>query len=192
MNENDHQLMHRCRAGDLSAFDSLVNRWRAPLARILGRLLATGSFTAWATDVDDLSQEVFLRVFQSKQNYTEAATFSTWLYRIAVNVTRDAARRKRTRDKTVDQLQPPAAPAGPEEAVCRDELQQQVGQVLAGLPANLREPLVLRHFGGLTLAETADVLGLPVGTVRSRVGTALVQLRSELHQRGITEKDLPL
>jgi RNA polymerase sigma-70 factor (ECF subfamily) len=199
--ENDHELMRRCRDGDAAAFERLVVRWRAPLLRILGRLVnqpgaAQAAITTGGADVDDLSQEVFLRVLRHRDRYRERGAFSTWLYRIALNVTRDAARRRTRRQALVRLLgrtkqdTEPAEPAGPPRDAERDELRRHVAAALDALPRKLREPLVLRHFGNLTIAEVAEVTGVAPSTARCRIETALTRLRSELLRRGVSEEDI--
>ena len=197
--ETEQDLIARCRLGDTAAFDRLVRRWQDPVARLLARLTgrASGPSSAGGSaaclplraDVDDLAQEVFLRVLRACDTWEGRSAFSTWIYRIAVNVTRDALRRRRTWWRgTLHTQPPPPAPAAIEHASDR-ERQQLVSAALADLPAKLREPLVLRHFGDLTFAETAEVLGLPLGTVKSRVKQGLLRLREELRQRGLTEQE---
>jgi RNA polymerase sigma-70 factor (ECF subfamily) len=197
--ETEQDLIARCRLGDTAAFDRLVRRWQEPVARLLSRLtggdtgpsVATGgaALLPLRADVDDLAQEVFLRVLRACDTWEGRSAFSTWIYRIAVNVTRDAQRRRRSwwRGTTQASPQPPAPPAV--EQASRRERERLVNAALADLPAKLREPLVLRHFGDLTFAETAEVLGLPIGTVKTRVKTGLLQLRSALGRRGLTEAE---
>jgi RNA polymerase sigma-70 factor (ECF subfamily) len=186
MTLSDHELMHRSRLGDPTAFDELVRRWENPIGRVVARLLGTGS------EVEDVCQEVFLRVLRAKDRYQESGAFSTWLYRIALNLARDTLRRRKRWSwlPLADQeLKSPAPPAAHD--FDRRELGRQVELALAALPEPLREVLVLKHFGQLTLAEIALVAGLPTSTIKSRVQTALERLRSELARRGIDEQDLP-
>lgn len=197
--ETEQDLIARCRLGDTAAFDRLVRRWQAPVTRLLSRL--TGGETRPAgpasgaaalplrADLDDLAQEVFLRVLRACDTWEGRSAFSTWIYRIAVNVTRDAQRRRRSwwRGTMHTSPQPPQPPAV--EQASRRERERLVNAALADLPSNLREPLVLRHFGDLTFAETAEVLGLPVSTVKTRIKTGLLQLRNELQRRGLTEAE---
>jgi RNA polymerase sigma-70 factor (ECF subfamily) len=89
MGSDDAELMRRWRGGDSRAFEDLVDRWQQPVARFLYRL------TGRADLVADLVQKVFLRVFQAGTRYRENGTFAPWLYRIALNVGRDAQRRRR-------------------------------------------------------------------------------------------------
>lgn len=173
MPPTDHELMHLCGHGMPQAFDELVRRWQQRLARILGRL--TGH-----PRVEDLCQEVFIKVYLARHRYRPTGEFSTWLYRIAVNVARDDARRQRRwarlPPEPVDATSFPSA----EVAAVRREEDEAVRIVVWTLPDKLREAIVLKHFGELTFAETADVLGLPVSTVKSRVELALIELRKRL------------
>jgi RNA polymerase sigma-70 factor (ECF subfamily) len=197
MTASDHELMRRCRAGDAAAFERLVARWRGPLLRILGKLAGRPGITGdGGADVDDLAQEVFLRVLRHRGRYRERGAFSTWLWRIALNVTRDAARRRRRWQALGRLLHRPGPTTGPTQtaeparAVAQDELRRHIAEALDALPRKLREPLVLRHFGGLTLAEVADVTGVAPSTARSRIETALLRLRTELLRRGVSEEDI--
>lgn len=170
------------------AFAELVRRWEGPVGRILLRLTDARP-ERLNGDIEDLSQEVFLRVLTASRRYTEQASFATWLYAIALNVSRDAARRRRKWWKLERQPRPTADIEQPLQHTSRQELEQAIRTALAALPAKLREPLVLRHFGELTFEETARLLGQPVTTIKSRVQAALVQLRTELRQRGIDPQD---
>ncbi|MBW3540863.1 MAG: RNA polymerase sigma factor [Planctomycetes bacterium] len=195
--------MARCRLGDTAAFETLLDRWQRPIARLLERLTASGGSGATggrggrmltpplSMEVEDLAQEVFLRVLEARERYDERGAFSTWIYRIALNVTRDAARRRRSRWRRLVTWRPTTGgePASPGEQVSRVERAAAVNAALAALPRKLREPLVLRHFGGLTFAETADVLGTAASTVKSRLKQGLLRLRAELARRGIDERE---
>lgn len=86
MNTSDHELMRRCRDGDMAAFEELVRRWEGPVARILARLGQPSS------EAEDLAQEVFLRVLDARGRYRACGAFSTWLYRITLNVARSAVK----------------------------------------------------------------------------------------------------
>jgi RNA polymerase sigma-70 factor (ECF subfamily) len=176
----DHELMRRCREGDQAAFAALVRRWEGPTARVLARLADNHA------DVEDLCQETFLRVYRARQRYRADAAFSTWLYRIALNVARDYWRRRRRPQRAKP---PPPAPAPPDVAG-REELNGHVQAALAALPGRLREVLVLRHFGRLSFQEVADATGQRPSTVKSRAYRALRALRDELRRRGIQPEDL--
>ncbi len=175
MNLDDQRLMQRCQQGDLSALGELVRRWQHRLAGSLGRLVTVQA------DVDDLCQEVFVRVLVHRHRYTLRGAFSTWLYRIALNVARDHRRRQRLRQH---------APLGVFDAASDEpavldtlsdqEAQQRMHQALDMLDDELREALVLKHFGGLTFAEVAEATGRPASTIKSQVQRALEMLRKQL------------
>jgi RNA polymerase sigma-70 factor (ECF subfamily) len=154
---------------------------------LLGRL--AGYPVARHADIEDLRQEVFLRVVRAASAYRTDGAFSTWLYRIVLNVTRDAARRRQRRICTTNDDAEPATTTTPSQQVEGQETAQLVAAALAALPGELREPLVLRHYGDLTFQQTADVLGLPTSTVKSRVVAGLQRLRSELRQYGLHQRE---
>lgn len=189
MPESDHELIERCRRGDASAFEDLLRRWEAPVARLLARL-TDSQLSRDPSEVDDLSQEVFLRVLGALDRYESNGSFSTWLYRIALNVAHDSHRRRRSRLRLQNANRPKPKSPGPAEVASRQELAAHVAGALSTLPRKLREPLILKHYGHLTFAETSQVIGVPVGTVKSRVQSALLKLRAELKRRGIDEREL--
>lgn len=176
----DHELMARCRSGDADALARIVARWQRGVARTLARL-------APASDVDDLCQEVFVRVHQARDRYRPVGCFSTWLFTIVTNVGRDAARRTRRKPLSTwgDREPPLAAPSAPHDP----EMRLGVQAALAALPPELREVVALRHFAELTFAETAAVLGLPVSTVKSRFQSALDKLAWDLRRRGFDPQE---
>jgi RNA polymerase sigma-70 factor (ECF subfamily) len=180
---SEHDLMNRCRDGDSAAFAELVHRWDSRVCRVLGRL--TGN----RAEVEDLRQEVFLRVLRAAPRYHANGSFSTWIYRIVLNLARDAARRRRPVEPLDEQTLMDFTP-DPAVSAQQRELAAQVGQVLAELPQPLREVLVLKHFGNLTFAEIAGVLGEPASTVKSRARVALSTLHHQLSRRGLSDEEL--
>ncbi len=176
--------MRRSRSGDAGAFEELVHRWQGPVARLVGHFLGP------TADVDDLCQEVFLRVLRNCERYEESHAFSTWVYRIALNVARDTRRHERRRPREpLAAHDVPAMAASPEQNIERGETSEAVAAAIATLPEALREILVLKHFGKLTFAEVAATTGVPLGTVKSRMQSALNQLRGELRRRGISDAE---
>jgi RNA polymerase sigma-70 factor (ECF subfamily) len=175
---DDAHLIQRWQQGDAAAFEALVRRWQQPVARFLFRLVGRPEL------VHDLCQEVFLRVYLAGPRYRPGAAFSTWLYRIALNVTRDAARRSRREpvplfDQEVEDRAPPA------EATCQqEELTNIVAQAVAGLPEPLRTVLVLHHYEGMNFEEIARLTETPASTLKSRFTAALRRLRKQLQHLG--------
>lgn len=180
MGRDDAEPLRRWQGGDPTAFEEIVRRWQQPVTAFLGRL------TDHADSVPDLCQEVFLRVYLAGGRYRDCGAFSTWLYRIALNVARDAARRRRHRPEPLADRDPVADVEPVELPSERRELEQVVTQALTELPAALREALVLRHYEGMNFEEMARVLGTPATTLKSRFAAAIARLRTRLHQLGWT------
>jgi RNA polymerase sigma-70 factor (ECF subfamily) len=175
MDVSDAELIAHWQQGETSAFAALVRRWQQPVARFLTHLLGR------AEQVPDLCQEVFLRVYHALPRYREAGTFSTWLYRIALNVARDAGRRQRHQPVPLANGEPAARGPSP-AAVCeRRELTGLVARAVAELPEPLRLVLVLRHYEGMRFEEMARLTGTPASTLKSRFAAALARLRDRLH-----------
>jgi RNA polymerase sigma-70 factor, ECF subfamily len=174
MGLDDADLMARWRQGDVGAFEALVRRWQGPIGRFLYRLTGDAGRAA------DLCQEVFLRVYQNGRGYREAGTFSTWLYRIALNAARDAARRGKHAPIPLAGNEP-ADRALPAEAICqRDELAGLVERAVAELPPDQREALVLRHYEQMSFEAMAQLTGVAASTLKSRYAAAMVRLRERL------------
>jgi RNA polymerase sigma-70 factor (ECF subfamily) len=178
MGLTDADLMRSWQQGDSLAFETLVRRWQQPMARLFSRLLGR------TDQVPDLCQEVFLRVYHARWRYRESGSFSTWLYRIALNVAHDAGRR-RHRDPAPLEGHEPADRLAPADALCQQqEAVRLVTQAVAELPQPLREVLVLHHYEGLKFEEIARLTGSPASTLKSRFAVALGRLRTRLQEWG--------
>jgi RNA polymerase sigma-70 factor (ECF subfamily) len=183
MGTQDADWMERWRRGDGAAFEAIVERWRRPVARFLFR------YTGRADLVQDQCQEVFLRVYQSGPRYRETGTFPGWLFRIALNVARDASRRRRDPVRLTGAE--PVDPAAPAETVCRRrELADLMARAAAELPETLRVVLALRHDEELSFEEIARLTGAPASTVKSRFAAALARLRTRLEQLGYGPEEI--
>ncbi len=175
MNVDDNRLMQRCQQGDLTALGELVQRWQHRLAGLFGRLVTRQA------DVDDLCQEVFVRVLEHRRRYSDRGAFSTWLYRIALNVAHDHRRRQRLRQHTpLAVVEAASVEPSMIDALGDREAQLHLRQALDTFDNELREALVLKHFAGLTFAEVAETTGRPASTVKSQVQRALEILRKQL------------
>jgi RNA polymerase sigma-70 factor (ECF subfamily) len=159
--EADPQTIRTAAAGDHAAFETLVRTYQEPVLRFLTHLLGDHALA------DDIAQETFLRCYQKLHSYSFEGRFSTWLLRVAHNAGIDAIR-SRARRATV--VAPNATPAT--DPVLRAELVA----ALATLPMRLREPLLLVEVTGLRYREAGEVLGIPEGTVKSRVSHARAHL----------------
>jgi RNA polymerase sigma-70 factor (ECF subfamily) len=179
MGHPDGELMCRWRRGDAAAAAELVERWQQPLARFLLR------FAGQPDRVQDLCQEVFLRVLRAAPLYREDGRFSTWLFQIALNVARDAGRRARHAPVTLeDPERLPAWLATGDDLCERRELYEAVAVAFAKLTPPQREVLSLRHDAGMSFEDMARVLKTPASTLKSRFTAALYRLRSRLAELG--------
>ncbi len=176
---SDSALIERWRGGDASAFEVLVGRWQRPVSRFLSHLTGDPGL------VEDLCQEVFLRVYLARQRYRAGGAFSTWLYRIALNVARDAARRRKVRPcEPLGEHEPPG-PGAAAESICeQQELGRLVTRALAELPEPLRLAVVLRHYEKMSFEDMARLLNTPASTLKSRFAAALARLRTRLAELG--------
>jgi RNA polymerase sigma-70 factor (ECF subfamily) len=176
---SDEQAMWRVQTeDDHGAFALLVERWREKIRALCIRM--TGNVPLG----EDLSQDVFARVFEKRREFKGASKFSTWLWRIAVNRCYDEMRRAVNRANTeslddenatvvLDIVMEARTPR--DELAAREEA-EMVRRALMQLPENYRAVLVLRHYENLKLREIAEVLEVPEGTVSSRMAEALTQL----------------
>jgi RNA polymerase sigma-70 factor (ECF subfamily) len=179
----DHELMRLTAEGDSEAFSLLVRRWEGRVAGVLAPLVGRRQ------DVEDLRQEVFVRVLTASGRYRACSEFSTWLFRIVLNLARDHARRRRQRPETLV-VEPSDGSGGPPAAAVRRELADYVVASLDAMPRELREVLVLKHFAELTFAEMAQVLDEPASTLKSRMALAHRRLRAELARRGVRDAEV--
>jgi RNA polymerase sigma-70 factor (ECF subfamily) len=174
----DEDLAIGIQHGNTDDLAALVERHHSLLLGYLHRM--TGGDRALA---EDLVQEAFLRVLRSIGQYRHPRPFKPWLYAIATNLARDHYKRAGTRyaaDAQLDEEMTCGPDARPEDRLVADQEAQQVAAAVMALPAHQREALILRYYQGLSLAEVATTLGVPVGTVKSRIHLALRRLRTLL------------
>jgi RNA polymerase sigma-70 factor (ECF subfamily) len=176
----DRQLVQRCQAGDERAFERLFLRHRGSVARLVYRMQGPSA------ELDDLVQEVFLQVLRSLHGFRDEARFSTWLYRVALNVVlmhrRAAGRRPRLVDEAKAEPALDLAPSAHETLEARRRIQAFYA-LLARLSEKKRTVFVLHELEGLTPARIGEIVGAPVLTVRTR----LFYARREL-ERWISEE----
>jgi RNA polymerase sigma-70 factor (ECF subfamily) len=172
----DAEITQAWQRGDPAAFAALVRRWQQPLARFLAAMVGQTDLVA------DLCQEVFLRVFLARSRYRETGAFSSWLYRIARNVARDAVRRRRSEAKRLGNQELKAMT--PEARCEQQELAQAIAGVLGELPWEVREVVVLRHYQEMNFKDIAQLTGVPASTLRCRFEVGMGRLRARLKQLG--------
>lgn len=162
------------RNGSPAAFELLLRRWQQPVARFLFHLLGRHE------PIADLCQEVFLRVYEHRGRYRETGAFSSWLYRIALNVARDVQRRRRKDPIGLAEIEIADTRPSP-DAICEQaERGRLIGDTIAELPEAQRIVLILRHYEERSFEEIARLLGAPASTVKSRFSAALRRLRERL------------
>jgi RNA polymerase sigma-70 factor (ECF subfamily) len=186
MVETDEELVTAFRGGNLSAFDTLVQRWERKIQGAVYRIMGSGE------DARDLTQETFLRAYRGLPSFKSEARFSSWLYQIALNLCRDRLRQRRGKTlMSIDDLEPATAArierteATAQELVEARDLARVVASAMSELPEEQREVIVLKEYQGLTFQEIADTLAVPVSTVKTRLYRGLVQMRERLERRGV-------
>jgi RNA polymerase sigma-70 factor (ECF subfamily) len=181
----DDRLIAACRSGKTEAFGVLVNRYQDRLYPTVFRL------SGCAEDAFDLLQEAFLRAYEKLELFHGESSFYTWVYRIAINLALSDRRRRRpesnglpfdARDQREDD-----DPSIPLQRAERDTLIQQA---LNALAPDHRTVVVMKEFDGLRYEEIGAMLGVPVGTVRSRLHRARGELRERL--RSLIDDDMPV
>lgn len=185
MGPTDEELVVAVQAGDVSAFDVLVRRWDRKIQGAAYRVLGSDD------EARDVSQEAFLKAFRALSSFKREARFSSWLYQIAMNLCRDKLRRRRGREHlSLDEMAESTEPALRQRATAVDQIEDRdrarvVAAAVGGLSEDQREVVILKEYEGLTFPEIAEVLGVPLSTVKTRLYRALAQLRIELEKQGV-------
>lgn len=180
----DEGLVTRAKDGDASAFREIFLRHRSDVARIVYRMIGPSS------DVEDVVQDVFLHVYRSLPSFRGDSRFSTWLYRLSVNVTRMHLRRARSRPKFSDVEVPEGPRHGgppaetPDIIVERSERVRTLYRLLETLSDKKREVLIMHDLEGVPAKDIADIVGAPVLTVRTRLFYARKELYAAMSQEG--------
>jgi RNA polymerase sigma-70 factor (ECF subfamily) len=188
LQNSDAALITRCQKADITAFNEIVARYKGKIYNYLYRM--TGN----AEDAEDLTQEVFVRMYTSIASFRAEASLSTWLFRIAGNLCVDAFRRGKKRGVvhsldapyTVDEDEQGATrdvpdwSQAPETVFGRNELAAEIQSALGKLPTKLRSAIILHDIEGLAYEEIAAAENIPLGTVKSRIFNGRVALREHL------------
>jgi RNA polymerase sigma-70 factor (ECF subfamily) len=186
MKWTDEELVARSRGGDAESFNQLILRWERPIYALAYRVIGREE------DARDVCQETFLRAFRALPGFKGQAKFSSWLYRIALNLCRDWMRRQRRTPVVqmpdgVDPIEL-ASERGPVESietlVERQELSAVVADAMALLPEEQRTAIILKEYHGMTFQEIADLQGCPLSTVKTRLYQGLSVLRRHLEKNG--------
>jgi RNA polymerase sigma-70 factor (ECF subfamily) len=186
MTRTDEELVALSIGGDVESFNQLVVRWERPIYALAYRVIGREE------EARDVVQETFLRAFRGIRNFRGQAKFSSWVYRIALNLCRDWIRRERRTPilpapEGVDVIELAAA-QGPaesiEDLVARNDMSQVVADLMTRLPEEQRTAIILKEYHGMTFQEIADLQGVPLSTVKTRLYQGLTVLRRHLQQQG--------
>src|SRR5437867_4411233 len=181
----DEDVMERCALGSETAFRALVQRYRVRIMNLVCRFINDRD------RAEEISQEVFLRVYRNRERYRKSGKFSTWIFTIAVNLTKNEIR-SRVRHKgtfSLDAMEEDSGGQGlafpdlkplPDEDLNASEIRRRVAEALEKIPARYREAVVLRDIEGLSYEEVGEILRIPGGTVRSRINRARLMLKERL------------
>jgi len=185
MSNNEQLLLERSKAGDIAAFETLIEAYQKKIFNLAYRIV--GNYD----DAGDLAQEALIRIFRSIVNFKEQSSFSTWVYRITTNVCLDDIRKKKNRkvlslDEEIHvedgemKRQIMSDDPLPDEVAEKEELRHLVNSAIKGLPEEQRLVITLRDIQGLTYDEISEILDCPSGTVKSRINRARQALKNVL------------
>ena len=185
---SDRELVAIAVEGFDGSFEELVRRYQRPISAYVYRMV--GNYESAL----DLTQEIFIKVYNSLNRYRAEFKFSTWIYKIAHNAAVDHLRRTATREQPLvvgpegDSFDLPieSARLSPEQESERKERRGEIEAVVRALPANYRELIILRHSQDLSYEEIVEVTGLPLGTVKNRLFRAREMMRQQFVDKGIT------
>ena len=192
--EVDRQLVERAQRGDKKAFELLVVKYQRKLARLLSRFIRD------ASEVDDVTQETFIKAYRALPTFRGDSAFYTWLYRIGINTAKNylvAVGRRAPSMTGVDNEEAEDIEQGeqlkdlntPENQMISRQVAETVNSTLQELPEELRTAITLREIDGLSYEEIAQIMNCPIGTVRSRIFRAREAIAERLRPQLGTSKD---
>ncbi|HCJ67364.1 MAG TPA: RNA polymerase subunit sigma [Elusimicrobia bacterium] len=170
MDDQDNELMLKFKEGDISAFEELLKKYEKSILNLVYHFLGNSN------DAEDLTQEVFLRVYRARETWQPKAKFSTWLYRITANLCFNW-RRKKTPLSLEDLSILPSTTNGSSE---NTEIKKEIQKALLSLPKNQRLALILCHYEDKSYQEIGELLGCSVSSVKSLIFRARQNLKTKL------------
>ena len=192
--EVDQQLVERAQHGDKKAFELLVVKYQRKLARLLSRFIRD------ASEVEDVTQEAFIKAYRALPSFRGDSAFYTWLYRIGINTAKNylvALGRRAPTVTEIDNEEAEDVEVGeqlkdmntPEQQMMTRQIAETVNSTLLKLPEELRTAITLREIDGLSYEEIAQIMNCPIGTVRSRIFRAREAIAEQLRPQLGTPKD---
>lgn len=174
MSLSDYDLIKLCLTGKDDAFAELVGRYKNILGKVIFNL------TRNRDEVNDILQEVFIKIYKSLKQYNPEYKFGAWSARIAANHCLDQLRKQKPYDISLEEVELHSNATSPEEEYLKDETRRKLQQTLNELPEEYRIPIVLYHQNGLSYQEMVKLLDLPLATVKNRLYRARLMLREKL------------
>lgn len=174
--QDDQQLIDRIQADEQGALHSLIRRWETNVLNLAFRIMGDRETAL------DIRQKTFLRVCHAIPDFDHRSNFSTWIYRIVINICRDEICSRQSRNKMMENYQKNIATDS--SAIDADEQDHERTQTIIdavmSLPFNVREAVILRHYHGLTLSQMSEILEVPATTLSYRTLQGLKKLRTKL------------
>jgi len=192
--EIDHQLVLRAQRGDKLAFELLVNKYERKVQRLLSRLVRDPA------EVEDVTQEAFIKAYRALPTFRGESAFYTWLYRIGINTAKNYLTAQGRKGPATVDIDPEDAESASENELARDsstpeqemmsrQVAETVNAAMEGLPEELRSAIMLREIEGMSYDEIAAIMNCPIGTVRSRIFRARETIAEQLRPLLGTHKD---
>lgn len=184
MKENDSDLISRAKSGDSKSYDKLLKKYKNSVYSLVLRMVRNSQ------EAEDLTQEAFIKAFNSLASFNEEYAFSTWLYKIATNNCIDFFRKRKLQTYSLDkpiqykdseiQHEIPDPDLNPEKSIMASERNKLIKEAINKLPEKYHRAIVLRHSEEKSYEEIAEILGLPLGTVKARIFRAREMLNKTL------------
>jgi RNA polymerase sigma-70 factor (ECF subfamily) len=192
--EIDRQLVERAQRGDKRAFELLVEKYQRKLARLLSRFIRDPA------EVEDVTQEAFIKAYRALPAFRGESAFYTWLYRIGINTAKNYLMAMGRRAPTSTEVEAEEAEGfeegeqlrdinTPESVLLSNEIAETVNSTIEQLPEELRTAIQLREIEGMSYEDIAQVMNCPIGTVRSRIFRAREAIAERLRPLLGTRKD---
>jgi len=169
----DLELVKQAQKGDIKAFELLVQRYQQKVGGVISKLIKDYH------EIQDITQDVFIKVYKALPKFRGDSAFYTWIYRIAINTAKNhlVAKGRRIQNSDIEPSEVESYAGGyekqnfdtPDAEYERQEVEKAIQESIAGLPSDLKQAIILREVDGLSYEEIADKMDCPIGTVRSRI-----------------------
>ena len=184
---DEKELVRRAKDGDLKAYEEIISLYEKKVFSTIYYMVKNDN------EIEDIAQEVFIKIYKNLGNFKEESTLYTWIYRITINVCIDEIKKRKKvvyLDETIDtedgemELQLPDESKSPSEIVEENDLKERLERCIRKLPENQRIMIVLRDIKGFTYMEIAEMLKMNLGTVKSKINRARASLKELLDEDG--------